>query len=245
VLTIDGVSIVRASNTITDLVDGLTLNLLNTSTSSVNLSITNDVDTIVANVTKFVDAYNSLVTTVASLTKFDTTGKGNNGPLFGDGTTRLIMNNLRSIMNGTISSNSNLQYLSHAGVQFESDGQLSVDSDTMTTAIGDYFDEFSALFADTDSTESGYVTGFADQLSTQLYNDLLSYDGTLAIKTDSLDDRLDTLNDTSEVLNIRLTALQKRYQAQFGALDQLLTNLTNQNTFLTAQLNALNKQSGN
>jgi hypothetical protein len=68
---------------------------------------------------------------------------------------------------------------------------------------------------------------------------------TLAIKTDSLDDRLDTLNDTSEVLNIRLTALQKRYQAQFGALDQLLTNLTNQNTFLTAQLNALSKQTGN
>jgi len=243
-LTIDGFDIERASNTITDITDGLTINLLTTSTSSVKLSVTNDVDTIVSNVTKFVDAYNSLATTVASLTKFDTTGKGNNGPLFGDSTTRTIMNSLKSIMNGTITSNSDLLYLSSAGVQFESDGQLSVDSDTMTTAIDDYFDEFSALFADTDSSESGYVTGFADQLSTELYNILLSYDGTLAIKTDSLDDRLDTLNDTSEALNIKLTALQKRYQAQFSGLDQLLTNLTNQNTFLTAQLNALNNQNG-
>lgn len=86
-LNIDGISIIKPSNTITDAIDGITLNLLSTTTTSANLSVANNQDKIKESVTSFVDAYNKLDTTLRALTKYDSAGVSS-GPLLGDATAR-------------------------------------------------------------------------------------------------------------------------------------------------------------
>lgn len=243
---VDGIAVNSASNTVVGVLPGMTLSLNGVSaspTTKLSLSLTTDEVAIKKSVNSFVDGYNQLKTTVANLTKYDTTGK-NNGALFGDSTTREIMNSIQSILADTISSNSTLSYLSNAGITLQKTGQLAIDNTKLTTAINSNFSELSAMFADTGSANVGYIKGYAAQLSTKLDSILNTTDGVLSTKTEGLNTSIKTLNAETDVWNLKLDSIKKRYTAQFSSLDQLLTNLTNKNTFLTQQLDALAKQTG-
>ena len=238
-----GIAITSASNKVTGVLPGITLNLTGVSASStanVSLSLSTDEAAIKKSVTSFVDAYNQLKTTAANLTKYDTTGKSN-GALFGDATTRQIMEGIQSVLSETISSNTTLTYLSDVGVTLQRSGQLAVDDTKLSSAINNNFSEFAALFADTGKTPKGY----AAQLSTKLDSILNTTDGILSVKTEGLNTSITSLKVETDTWNLKLEAIKKRYTTQFSSLDQLLTNLTNKNTFLTQQLDALAKQTSN
>jgi flagellar hook-associated protein 2 len=237
-----GIEITSASNRVTGVLPGVTLNLTGVSASvsaNTSLSVSTDETAIKKSVTNFVDAYNTLKTTVANLTKYDSTGK-NNGALFGDTTLRGIMNSMQSVFSESISSNTNLKYLSDVGVTLQKSGQLAVDDTKLTSAISNNFSEFASLFADTGNTPKGY----AAQLSTKLDSILNTTDGLLSVKTEGLSSTITSLTAQTEAWNLKLESIRKRYTTQFSSLDQLLTNLTNKNTFLTQQLDALAKQTG-
>ena len=75
--SINGLSVSNASNTVTDVIDGVTLNLLSATSSAITIDVKTDTDTIVADVQAFVDKYNAYATLFKDLTKYDaTTGIG-------------------------------------------------------------------------------------------------------------------------------------------------------------------------
>ncbi len=83
-LDVDGIAISKPSNTITDAIKGVTLNLIGISTvgTSADLTIATDKDKIKESVKGFVDAYNKLDDTLRNLTKYDASGKSS-GVLLG------------------------------------------------------------------------------------------------------------------------------------------------------------------
>lgn len=145
-LTVDGVSVSSASNSVTGALDGVTLKLLDQGTSQV--TIARDTSGAKAAIQAFVKTYNDFSKTLADLTKFDTTGNGNSGALLGDAAARTIQSRLRDALSSSLPStgSGSLQFLAQTGIAFQKDGTLSIDSNKLSDALSANPDAVAALF---------------------------------------------------------------------------------------------------
>ena len=179
---IDGIAITKASNTISDAIEGVTLNLLKANTpSATTLTVTRDTAGIQAAVQSFVTAYNDLNKIVTDLSKYDAANK-RSSTLTGDATVRSVQTRLRGVFNTTLSTaGGGLTALSNIGISFQKDGTLKLDSSKLTTALSDSTKDVSTLFAavgkptdslvsfvsSTSDTKNGTYLLNVSQLSTQ------------------------------------------------------------------------------
>lgn len=149
-INVDGIDVESASNVVTGVLEGITLNLFKTSADSVSLDVTKDTDKITEAVNAFVKAFNDFNTTVRNLTKFDesTTDvtKKKSGVLLGDATARSISTQIRGMLAQTVSSGGEFTSLSQIGVTFQRDGSLAVDSTKLKNAVETNFDDIAKLF---------------------------------------------------------------------------------------------------
>ena len=158
VFSIDGIQITKPSNTITDALDGVTINLLKDSAgASVNLSVTQNTTIVTSSVASFVKAFNDLNTTIRNLTNYDANSK-TGGPLLGDATTLSITSQLRSIMTHGIGRSGALTTLSQIGVSFQKDGTLALDNSKLTTALNSNFQDIASLFSVSGHTTDAQVS---------------------------------------------------------------------------------------
>lgn len=258
-LDIDGIAVVKASNNITDAIDGVTLNLLATSAgSSVSLGVASNKDTVKTSVTAFVDAFNKLDTTLRSLTKYDSTGKSS-GVLLGDSTVRTVINQIRSVMTKTITSGNTINTLSHIGVAFQRDGKLALDATKLNTAITDNFSEIASLFAatakatdpqitynsSTSKTQPGTYAVTVSQLGSSLVNAQGTINGVTA--TGSSTNLIGAAGDASEGLSMKVSggALGARGTVNFSIgyaaqLDSVIKNLLSDEGILASRTDGIN-----
>jgi len=151
--TLDGATITRSTNTIDDLIDGVTLELKATSVSNVEVGAAYDEAQALDILTAFVSQVNTLRTTMTDLT--DMGGNGNDaGPLRGDTLIRSYVNRLKAITTTPISNyKDDPIFLSSFGVMTELDGSLSIDTIKFTEYFQSNPTDFSAL------TQSRVTTG--------------------------------------------------------------------------------------
>jgi len=151
--TLDGATITRSTNTIDDLIDGVTLELKATSASNVEVGAAYDEAQALDILTAFVSQVNTLRTTMTDLT--DMGGNGNDaGPLRGDTLIRSYVNRLKAITTTPISNyKDDPIFLSSFGVMTELDGSLSIDTIKFTEYFQSNPTDFSAL------TQSRVTTG--------------------------------------------------------------------------------------
>ncbi|MEI8362396.1 MAG: flagellar filament capping protein FliD [Betaproteobacteria bacterium] len=307
-LNIDGIHVVKASNTISDVIGGVTLNLLTTSAGvSANLGVTSNQEAVKASVTAFVSAYNGLDSTLRNLTKYDPTGKSS-GVLLGDGTTRTLISQIKSVMTKAITSSGSFNSLSQIGVSFQTSGQLALDSTKLSAAMTSNFSDIASLFANSATATDGQVSysasssktqagtyavnvsstsplvgtingvaattngtrlvgafgdasegldinvagtatgprgtvnfsvGYAAQLN-NVMTSLLSDTGILSARSEGINTAITRLDKQAESITLRLTAIEKRYRAQFTRLDTLMASMSTTSSFLTQQIAAIN-----
>ena len=147
-LQIDGISISKPSNTITDAIEGLTLNLLKANAGSpTTLDVTRDSVGVKSSVEAFVKAFNSINQTLKDLGGYNAaTGKG--GILQGDSTALSIQRGIRAALTAAVGQDpGGFTSLSQIGVAFQKDGTLALDSTRLQTAIDSGFDQIGGLFA--------------------------------------------------------------------------------------------------
>lgn len=221
--TIDGLAANSAGNSISTAIDGLTLNLSTLGTSTV--SVANDPSKATSALTNLVNTYNSFVGIYQNLTKYDATTK-TAGAMIGDAT----LNGINSTLSRIVGGSTNGATLSSIGISLQVDGTLKLDSDKLTAALADGGKQVSDVF--------GGDNGFAAQLGTQLTS-WVGDNGVLAGRTDSISQQLKDLGDQQTALNARMDSLTARYQAQFTALDTLMSKLNNTSSYLTQQFDAL------
>ncbi|MDV5357123.1 flagellar filament capping protein FliD [Enterobacter asburiae] len=238
-LTINGIDITRSSNTITDAPEGVTLTLNKlTSGTPETLSVTKDNAPMIAAVQAYVDAYNSLQTTISNQTKFTAVDQGSdkqsssNGDLLGDGTLRNIQTRLRSQLSSSQSGGS-FSALSELGITQNVSGKLTVDSTKLEKALNEKSaDVVTFLSGD------GKKTGFATQAS-NLLKDILGDKGSIQNATDGINKTLKRLDTQFKAVNDQITATMARYKAQFTSLSQLVSSMTSTGNYLTQQFNAM------
>lgn len=221
ILEIDGQTITSDSNTVDQAITGVTLTLA--STGNTTFEVARDTSTVKDAINTFVSAYNSLNTKIKSLTAYNSTDN-TASVLTGDATARSIQNQLSSLFfNGTDQA-SVIDTLSDIGIEFSSGGAISLDTEKLDDAISDNFDSVISTLGD-------YGTKFKD-----LTKAMTSTDGLITTRTDGLNKTLDDYSDRMESLELRMTAIQKRYQQQYASLDTVVASMQSTSSYLTKQL---------
>ena len=169
-LTIDGIAVHAASNDIDNAIDGITLHLAKTNVGAPTvLDVAADTAGVGKSVAAFVKGYNDLHTTFNNLTRYDATKK-QASVLTGDGTVRMVQNQLRSLLGGAIGSGS-YSMLSQVGITFQTDGTLALDASKLNAALaanpGGVTQLFAAMGTASDSLVS--VTGFGSKSTPGTY----------------------------------------------------------------------------
>jgi flagellar hook-associated protein 2 len=155
-LTMNGIAVSSASTTVSDVIQGVSLDV--STTGSTTLSVSQDTSSVKNAIDGFVKAYNDLNKTIAGLTSYNPdTKKG--GPLQGDAAVRSIQTQLRRALGTNVEGlNSNLQNLSQIGLSFQKDGSLSLDATKLSTAMSANFSDIGGLFAAVGSASDGNIS---------------------------------------------------------------------------------------
>ncbi len=224
-LTVNGIAITSASNTLSEVIQGVTLSLKNTTATPISLTVARDTASINTVVSGFIDAYNALASQIKSRSAFGTDGKSG-GALSGDGTLRLMQEQMRNIFN-TPATGGSLTTLSQVGISFQRDGSLLLDSSKLNNAVSTNFSDVSNLFSSS--------TGFATRLGAWAKT-TLSAGGLIDTRSQNLTQSVKDKNGEVDRLEIRMQALEKKFIREFTNLNLLLSRMNSTSTFLTQQL---------
>jgi len=147
-LTVDGIAVSKASNTVTDVIQGVTLTILKTNAgSATTLSVAKDTAGIKSAVDGFAKAYNDLNKLLVDVSKYDPANK-QASILTGDATVRSVQSRLRNLLNTSLTTaGGGLATLSDAGIGFQADGTLKVDATKLNAVLADPTKDLATLFA--------------------------------------------------------------------------------------------------
>lgn len=235
VIKVDGTTITKSSNTITDAIQGVTLNLSKVTppASTVTLNVTTNTASVKAALENFVKSYNDLNKTITDATAYNvTTGKGS--ALTGDGTVRNIQSQLRVALTTPITGAApGAATLTDIGISFQRDGTLAIDSAKLSAALSDPTKDMTALFASKNGNK-----GYGLILDT-LVGQLTSPVGVLSSHVDGLNRNIGDMNKQISTLNIRMVGVEKRYRVQFGIMDRAVSSMNATSAYLGQQLNSI------
>jgi flagellar hook-associated protein 2 len=236
--TVNGIAITSSSNKLANVADGVTLELLKTTTGAIDVAVAPDTEAVRTAVTDFAKAFNDLAGFIREQTKYDPTAK-KGGPLQGDRAAIGLQNQLRAVLNLESGASSTFKRLSDIGLVMKSDGTLETKSSALENGLAN-LGELRKLFAADDATNaaSGFMTRFK-----RLGDAALGTDGTFETRNSSLKDRISRLDKRQEQLQNRLEQTEKRLRAQYQALDENMARLNGLSGYVSAQLQALSNGS--
>lgn len=233
-ILIDGFTRLSATNTVADAVEGLTIELHSADPGNeLSLSVELDLDQARTAVEDFVDAYNSLISTMGQLTSYNPETR-EAGLLQGNSIVSSLSDRLSREFSRT--ADGNLSSLRDLGLSISLEGKIEIDTTipgieldkTLDDVLAESFNDVGTLFAD---KFDGFAVGFD-----ALLDEYLKSDGLLDVRTDGLNSSIDRINDQRETLDKHLVAVEARYRTQFLALDSLISELNNTSGFLGTQL---------
>lgn len=223
-LTVNGVSLSSASNTVTGAVPGLTLNLLNADPGTqIDLTVSPDISQASSSINQFVSDYNTLIQAV-SAQYADTNGSGE-GVLATDPTVRNLQTSLFQTVDYTGGTGS-ISNLSSLGITVNKDGTLSVNSSTLNSALQNNFSDVQNFF------QGSALNGFANSLDQQLTSFIDPGDGAFTVDLSSMNTELtgyqtDITNFQNNIITPLQTQLQTEYSNAEIALQELPAEIKN------------------
>jgi flagellar hook-associated protein 2 len=227
---VNGIAMTKTSNTITNAIQGVTLNLSQTTAvnAPVTLSVSRNTGAVSTAVTNFVNAYNTLYSSMQSASAYKSTS-----PLAGEATIRDFMNQMRSIAAGAVTplTTGGPSSIEQAGISFTAAGVMQVNTATLNTAMTADYNGIANLF---NNATTGYGTLF-----TNLTTTALSATGSLANRTASLTKQMTANNNQINILNTQLAALQVQYTKQYTNLNVVMAQMSQTSSYLTQQLSHL------
>ncbi|MGA3252282.1 MAG: flagellar filament capping protein FliD, partial [Paraburkholderia sp.] len=232
--TVNGTSATSASNAVTGVINGVTLNLTSAAVdksgdgaNAQTLTVAADTSSEITDVSNFVTAYNSLVSTVGTLTSFDPTSSSGSsaGPLLGNSLVNSLRYSLGNIVASAVSSSGQTDTLASLGVTLNDDGTLSLDTTTLSSAV----------VSDPEAVQT--VFNLSNGIGAQLNNAITPYtepDGSIDTNITSLTANLTSLTAQTTALTAYSGQLTSQYNAQFTALDSYMATTNSDEQYLTA-----------
>jgi flagellar hook-associated protein 2 len=222
ILSINGLSLTRSTNKISDAITGLTLDLQATGTSSITASADNA--GVKKKVKEFVDAWNAIVDITAPQGVVSSSGQSS-AVLFGDSGLRGMSSRLRSALNTVAGGTSNYKTLSAIGIRTGTDGKLSLDESDFDAALSADFAGVLNVFTDSSS-------GAAESLKTAVDDLTDPVDGLIESRRDGIASRIKTIDSRINDLEKRMEKFEERLTAKYAALEKLVSSFQAQGSAL-------------
>ena len=229
-LTINGIDIVSQSNVVEGAIEGLTLTLAKPTETAARLSVTSDPDVASKALQSFVSTYNSLLSTIDALTKYDVeTQQGS--VLTGDSLARNVVNRLRGALNASVGSDT-IRNLADLGITTNiTNGRLELDNDKLKAALKDHMGAVGELF----TGENGISANLAKAVDSFVSGG----NSQIAIATDGAKRIEKDLKSQYDAAVLRIDSRMEAYRQQFTALDTTVARMNGISTYLTQQLSML------
>lgn len=231
-LTVDGITVSRATNTVSDVLTGVTLDVKATSASPVQVAVNNNTEAIKTQLNEFVKAYNDVQSFIATQTKYDGNTK-TAGPLIGDSVVRALQSRLQRVISTPVTGPPSI--LAEIGITTQRDGTLSVNEAKLTSALQTNLTNVSNLFLATTNGVAKATIDFVTQATR-------SGDGLIAGRISSIQD---TIRDTSKQIarkTANLESFRETLARRFTSLETLVSQIQSQGQFLNQHISALNAQ---
>ena len=228
-LFVDGIEIYSDSNTVTSAIPGVTLDLTAEEPgTTTQLTISEDNSALKKNIEGFVKAYNYIISFIGSQS---TMGDTDAGILNGDSGVNQLKRSLQNFLTTFTDNEGAYKTLSQLGLETQKDGTVTFNSKIFGEAVDSDFDSIVSLVAGTDESK-----GVA-----QLFGDFLegmtsSTNGFLAGREKSINANIERIDKNIELQETRLLKREETLRAQFTAMEQLVSVMNAQSTYLTQQL---------
>lgn len=221
---VDGIDRTSSSNTLTDLIDKVSLTFTKAEPGTVReLRIEGDTSAQRNAAKGFVSAYNAALGAIGQVTAYNIEAR-TAAALNGDAMVRNLTREMRNIVGDDVTD------LKALGITINKDGTLKLDEAAFDKGLAANPDAASRLFSG--EGMAGRLGGAVDRL--------VDADGLLDGRSKSLTERSKALAGQRDALDFRMTQAEARYRTQFTALDVLLTSLQSSSDFLSQQIAALN-----
>lgn len=223
---VDGITRTASSNTLDDLIDGVSLTLTKAKPGEAfNVEVDSDASTLKASMLGFVSAYNTAIGALRTQSAAGGEGK-QAGALSGDAMPRAITSALRNAIGGSYAD-------FHAlGLKTAVDGSLSLDGSKFDTAVTANPGAAKSLLGD----EAGFGKNVRE-----LLRNYVGDQGALTDRSKSLTERMTSLSEQRGDLDTRMERIEAAYLRQFTALDTLMSQMQNTSSYLTQQLGLLSQ----
>lgn len=222
--TVDGIAASSASNKVTGVVEGVTLNLTGTGESTLNVKQDNTTN-LKKSLEDFVAAYNDAVSAMSSMGSYNPDTKVA-GELQGNDILRNAQQTLsKLVFDTTATTDGKSQRLSDIGISFKgTDGKLTLDADKLTAAIDKNPEAVANL-----------ASNVGDAFNTAM-DRIVGTGGQIQRSTDAMRLTVKDLESRQEALSLRLEGIEKRYRTQFSALDTLMSSMNSVSSYLAQNL---------
>ncbi|MCA1939055.1 MAG: flagellar filament capping protein FliD [Dechloromonas sp.] len=222
-MKIDGIEVTSSTNTFSSAIQGLTLTAAKLGTS--NITVNTDTAKITTAVQAFVDGYNEVAKVIKSNSSYDEATKTAKA-LNGDSSARSVLSVLGSVRTSVPSelSSANLKALHEIGISIQQSGELKLDTAKLEKAI-----------KDTPNDVTNLLQAYGKEYATAITN-LQSSNGTIGFRVKSLNESVSRFNASKESMEARIALVEKRYRAQFTALDKYVNSMQTTSGYLGQQL---------
>ena len=234
--TVNGLAVKSTSNTFSNIVDGLTLNLSAVTTAPVTVNVVTDAESLKKTLTEFAAAYTAVVKLIAADTKYDPAAK-KGAILQGDSAAIGLLRQLRTLAGAGSGASAVYGRLSDVGLELQSDGSMTVNASKLGSALGNLA-ELKKLFANSDLLDASN-DGLGKRFRV-MTDGMLGIDGALTTRTEGLGQQLQRNQKDQDRLELRLEAIEKRLRAQYTALDATMALLNSKSSYITQQIAAFN-----
>jgi flagellar hook-associated protein 2 len=235
--TINGLPITSESNTLSDVMDGVTLTLKQTTSTPANITVAQDTAAISKGVSDFISAYNNVVSTIRVQTLYDEASK-TAGPLQGDSTARGLLSQMRNLITSDSTATSSFSRLFDMGIVTNTDGTLKMTSSKFNDAMASKLGDMQKYFANSDDVVAAN-NGMGQRIK-NLASQILDTNGAIANSTDGLKATIKRNTTKIDSINDRASLFEARLRQQYTALDTQYSKLSGLQSYVTAQLAALN-----
>ena len=242
ILSVNGLTITRSNNTISDVIPGVTFVLLkegnhdgviSSEDTSAHVTVSADGSAIKSSIKEFVDSYNAVNKIVNDQFTLHPDTK-HQGALGGDAALRGVISRLRSEISAPGGIGAGLQFMSDVGITFEKDGSLAIDDAKLSSTLETDPTGVSNLFTLVQNGIGKRVPGAVDDF-------ISSVDGSLTFREKGIQASIDRIDQKVAREQDRISAFQERLTQQFSDLEKLVSQLKSQNDFLLQRLTSISQ----
>jgi len=226
---VNGLTVTRSTNSISDVIDGVTLDLYTNTTGAARLDLNRETTGIKDNLKGLVTAYNDFEETLKILGDAGSEVEEFGGALAGESLLQTVRTQVRDfIINNSSAPGTNIKAARDVGISFDRNGKLTLDETKLDKALQNHFGEVSTMFTAGANNQSIYSVasgGLAGDAVKRIEKMLLST-GLIDTQSKSATNQITKYKAELTLLEDRMEKLMTRYMNQFSVMESIVGSST-------------------